>query len=151
MTRVSLSEWLDDGSVKRHSPTQAEVARLLAVADRDLADASVRGLSADRAFSTAYESALQLATIVVRASGYRASSSTAGHHWRTIALLVELMGPGQQDRARFLDSCRRSRNQADYDRVGVVSAADVAELLEEVLALRADVLEWLERSHPTLG
>lgn len=64
--------------------------------------------------------------------------------------MAEFMGPDHTDRARFLDVCRRSRNQADYDRVDVVSRDDVNELLQEVLSMRADVLEWLEAAHPEL-
>lgn len=145
-----MNDWLADGSLKPHAATRTEIARLLTVADRNLADANVRGLSADRAFATAYEAALQLAIIVVRASGYRCSSSAAGHHWRTIALVAEFMGPDQIDRSRYLDACRRSRNQADYDRVDVVSRDDVEELLQEALSMRADVMTWLESEHPEL-
>ena len=47
------------------------MADLLRIVDRDLKDASILELSADRRFVTAYNAALRLATIVLRASGYR--------------------------------------------------------------------------------
>ena len=77
MTRVSLERWRTDGFIKAHDSNRAEIQRLLAVADRDLKDANITGLSVDRRFATAYAAALQLATVVLRASGYRASSNRA--------------------------------------------------------------------------
>jgi len=147
---MSLSDWLADGSVKKQSTSPKEIQGLLAVADRDLADSNVPGLSRDRRFATAYGAALQLASVVLRASGYRTSTGAGGHHWRTIKLLPELMGADQKDRAAYLDSCRRARNQADYDRINVVSEAELIELLEEVLRFRAEVLDWLTMKHPDL-
>jgi hypothetical protein len=147
---MNLSNWLEEGLIKRQAPDSKEIARLLAVADRDLADANVPGVSVDRRFATAYAAALGLSTVVLRASGYRTSSSSTGHHWRTISLLPELMGPGQRARRAFLDSCRRARNAADYDHVGVASEQELVELLEDTLAFRAEVLDWLEREHPDL-
>jgi hypothetical protein len=144
---VTLTDWLDDGLVKRQASSRAEIQQILAVADRDLADANVAQVSLDRRFAAAYGAALQLATIVLRASGYRTSSGSGGHHWRTIALLPELMGPGQTERAAYLDSCRRARNTADYDRVQVISKGELVELLEDTLPFRRDVLEWLGKEH----
>jgi hypothetical protein len=139
---------LEQGRLYRQPPNRREIARLLAVADRDLADANVGGLSLDRRFATAYSAALQLATVVLRASGFRTSSASAGHHATTLSVLAELMGPVQSDRATYLDACRRTRNQADYDRIDVVSEPDLLELLDDTLAFRDEVLTWLQRNHP---
>jgi hypothetical protein len=49
--------------------------------DRDLADAAVQDVSADRRFAIAYEAALQLATITLYASGYETHGT--GHHFNT--------------------------------------------------------------------
>lgn len=146
----SLNDWLAEGSVKLQNSDRVEIKRVLAVVDRDISDANVPGLSVDRAFATAYEAALLLASVVVRASGYRTSSSVSGHHWRTLALLPELMGPAQAGRKAYLDSCRRARNAADYDRVQVVSRDELVELLEDTLTFRNEVMDWLAREHPEL-
>jgi hypothetical protein len=148
---MDLQQWLAEGSVKVHDPSRLEIGRLLAVAARDLKDASSKGISVDRRFATAYAAALQLATVVLRASGYRASSSAGGHHWRTISLLPALMGAQQQSRRLYLDSCRRARNEADYDRIGVVSESELLELLEDTLEFRNEVLAWLSTEHPDLA
>lgn len=42
---MDLQHCLTDGSIKTHQPSRAEIHRLLAVADRDLKDASIEGLS----------------------------------------------------------------------------------------------------------
>jgi len=46
---------------------------------RDLADAAIAGLSADRRFATAYNAALQAANMAIACSGYRIVSKI-GHH-----------------------------------------------------------------------
>jgi hypothetical protein len=151
VTGVDLERWLAEGSLKAHQPSRNEIADLLAVADRDLEDARISGLSLDRRFATAYAAELQLATVVLRASGYRASANMGGHHWRTIGALPMLMGEGQEPRKVYLDSCRRARNEADYDRIGVVSESELVELLEDTVEFRQDVLAWLSANHPELS
>jgi len=46
---------------------------LFGVADRDLRDCQVRGLSADWRLNIAYNAALQIATVALAAAGYRAA------------------------------------------------------------------------------
>ena len=114
----------------------------------NLADARVSALSSDRSFSTAYNAALMLATIVVRAKGYRATG--AGHHWTTFQVLPEIMGKSEEARADYLDSCRRKRNMADYDAAGVISEGEVQEILDGTERFRKDVVNWLRTNHPDL-
>ena len=87
---MTLHTLLADGRIRTHATSVREVADLLRVVDRDLADAGVAKLSADRRFSTTYNAALQLATIALHAAGYRAGG--AGHHWTTFHVLPEIMG-----------------------------------------------------------
>lgn len=57
-----MSTWkqlISDREVKKHSTSDEEIKNLLAVVSRDLQDASLQGLSADRRFATAYNAALQ--------------------------------------------------------------------------------------------
>ena len=60
------------------------------------------------------------------------------------------MGVSTRETAVYFDSCRALRNRSDYDRTGVVSAAEVDEVLREAEAFRDQVLEWLDREHPRL-
>jgi hypothetical protein len=64
---------------------RAQVADLLALVERDLADSQTSGLSADWRLNIAYNAALQAATAALAASGYRASRDQ--HHYRVIRSL----------------------------------------------------------------
>jgi hypothetical protein len=52
---------LDSGDVKTHQTSKQELNNIRALIARDLADASIPELSADRRFATAYNAALQAA------------------------------------------------------------------------------------------
>lgn len=144
-----LQSWLDAGALRRHRTSRHEITDLLAVAERDLRDARVTALSLDRRFATAYSAVLQLATIIPAASGLMVTAQR-GHHAVTWQALPELMGDDIGDTAVYFDSCRTLRNRSDYDRVGVVSEAEVEELLRETEAFRGQVIDWLSREHPRL-
>lgn len=145
---MSLKGLLADGRIRPHKTSAKEVADLLRVVDRDLADAGVAQLSTDRRFATAYNAALQLATIALHAAGYRTAAT--GHHWATLHVLPEIMGPQSLARADYLDSCRSKRNVTDYDRAGEISNKELREILAEVRRFRADLLAWLGKNHPAL-
>ncbi len=145
---MTFQKWLDEGRLRPHRSSAKEIAELLRVVDRDIADAGLLALSPDRRFTTAYNAALQLSTISLRASGYRTSG--AAHHWITFQVLPEIMGESQSERADYFDHCRAKRNLADYDQAGGISEADVDELLDEVTRLRIDVLDWLAQNHADL-
>ena len=145
---MSLQEWFSEGRLRQHKTSASEVTELLRVVDRDLSDAEIRQLSADRRFATAYNATLQLATIALYAAGSRASST--GHHWVTLRALPEIMGPQAKERADYFDACRSKRNLADYDRAGIISDAEADELLREARAFKADLIDWLSANHPHL-
>lgn len=68
---MSLKQWERDGWLRPHSASRQEVADLLAIVDRDLADAGAN-ISPDWRFGIAYNAALKLCTILLlHASGYR--------------------------------------------------------------------------------
>ena len=145
---MTLKELSAESRLRKHTTSPREIADLLRVVDRDMADACILQLSTDRRFATAYNAALQLATIVLHAAGYQASG--AGHHWTTLHVLPEILGPRAVSRTDYLDGCRTKRNVTDYDRAGEISTAEVAEILKEVDAFRSDVLAWLRARHPSL-
>jgi len=145
---MSLKDLLADGRIRSHRTSANEVADLMRVVDRDLADAAVTQLSTDRRFATAYNAALQLATIALHVAGYRTAAS--GHHWATFHVLPEIMGSQAQTRADYLDNCRAKRNVSDYDRAGEISDSELRELMAEGQAFRRDLLAWLRANHAAL-
>jgi hypothetical protein len=144
---MSLKQWETNGWLRPHSPSSREVADLLSIVDRDLADAD-GNISADWRFGIAYNGALKLCTILLHASGYRAEKNL--QHYRTIAALPLVLGDVRKDDADYLEICRGKRNKAEYDTAGVATARDADELLAFAKGLRADVIKWLERRHPQL-
>jgi hypothetical protein len=147
---MSLQDWLEESKISPHKATPKEIKNLFKVIDRDIADAGVSGVSTDRRFATAYNAALQLATVALLASGYRVTASK-GHHFVTISSLPFTMGKSAVPRSNYLNVCRLTRNKTDYDRAGVTEDEEVAELLTEVVQFRQDVLDWLNRHHPALA
>lgn len=134
---------------KEQLSSTAEVKSLLAVAERQLEDASVAGVSADGRFAWAYEAALQLATVVIRASGRRLPARP-GHHRSTFKEVPRLLGDEVEATARYFETCRRKRNMLTYHSAGVVTADQADELVREVRAFREAVVGWLAREHPGL-
>lgn len=143
---MTLKQFLAEDRLRRHRTTTKEIQDLLRVADRNLKDAAVEEISFDLRFTTAYQAALQLATIVLAASGYRTKG--AGHHWITFKILPELFGRGIKDLADYFEQCRNKRNLSDYDRAGEISDDEASELLGEVKKFRGTVLDWLKTHHP---
>jgi len=79
---MSLSDWAKAEWLTELKSSREEIANLLGVADRDLKDCQVKGLSDDARLAIAYNGALQSATAAMRAAGYRLAREA--HHYRTI-------------------------------------------------------------------
>ena len=90
---MSLQSWQENSWLYEHQTSPQEIANLLAVADRDLADCRTPGLSADWRLNIAYNAALQAATAGLYASGYRAA--------REMHPLSHHPEPGLHRRRRF--------------------------------------------------
>ncbi len=144
---MSLADWANNGWLRPHKSSAQEIAGLLAIVERDLADAGAN-ISADWRFGIAYNGALKLCTILLHASGYRPEKTL--QHYRAIAALPLILGSQRQDDADYLELCRRKRNIAEYDRTGAATEDDAAELIKFTKELYADVLQWLKQNHPNL-
>ena len=146
---MSLQQWLLNGWLRQDETTVAEIQQLFQVVDRDLGDALVTGLSADGCFQHAYDAALQLCMIALRASGYRVRKGQ-GHHKYGIDSLRYTLGNQWAEMSNHIERCSRLRGQAMYDRIGVVSEADARGLIDAASQLRTDVIDWLTSRHPDL-
>ena len=146
---MSLENWAKNGWLRPHQTNRQQIADLLAIVERDLADARNTSVSADWQFGIAYNAALKLCTILLYASGYRPEKNLA--HYRTIQALPLILGADRDDDADYLDTCRAKRNTAEYDVAGTVSQSEADELREFASVLQAEVIVWLRSKHSTLS
>ncbi len=142
----SLKQLLAEGKLRVHKTSKSEVTGLLKIVERDIKDARIEALSTDRRFATAYNAALQLATLVLSCKGFR--SVGAGHHFNVLQAVREILGKAHYDLIDYFDACRSKRNITDYDRAGEISDVEAEELLKEVLAFKKIVLKRVKESHP---
>jgi hypothetical protein len=116
------------------------------VVERDLQDASVEGLSADRRFATAYNAVLQLAKMVIACVGYRVAG--AGHHLTTLEALEIALGSSISSLVAYFDTCRRKRNLVDYDCAHAATETEAEELIRKAEEFRGLVETWIRKHHP---
>jgi hypothetical protein len=87
---MSLENLLKIYQLQRHTATAEEVQRLLAAAQRNLADSAVQGLSDETRFDAAYKAIMQCAMVGLLANGYRPSTTTHSlvqKHWNYCSVL----------------------------------------------------------------
>jgi hypothetical protein len=147
---VSFETWLKEGRLKRHQAARQEIASLVALADRSLADSRVAGVSIEGRFLSSYNAALALATAALHAAGYRTNSNLPGHHAVTVASLA-LTVKADASVVAALNAWRRKRHRAAYDAPDAVSELELRELIAMVERLKADLQAWLKARHPQLA
>ena len=146
---MSLSQWQNNGWLRPHKTDREEVSNLLAIADRDIADAANPLLSDDWKFGIAYNAALKLCTVMLYAAGYRPEKSLA--HYRTLMSIEFTIGPHRRGDAAYLDACRAKRNIVEYDNIGGASHAEAQELLDFTKELKIEVMRILREKYPDLA
>lgn len=146
---MDLSDWCKFGWLKKHETDERELTNLLAIADRDIDDASAGGLSNDWKFGIAYNAALKLCTMMLYDAGYMPEKNLA--HYRTLLSIEYTLGAERKTDAVYLDACRSKRNHVEYDYVDGASAAEAQELLAFAKELRQEVVSKLRTKYPNLG
>ena len=142
---MSLQDWLKSRWLIEHKTSRQEIADLLGMADRDLAQCRTPNLSSDWQLNIAYNAALQAATAALAAAGYRAAREA--HHYRVIQSLAYTIGAKQSLIAQ-LDKFRKKRNIGSYERAGAVSEQEAKEMFALAKNLRDEVDKWLRSNHP---
>ncbi len=122
------------------------IQKLLAAAERNLADAGIAALSSENRFDTAYKAIMQCAMIGLWANGYRTSTSQPSHHQTALQVLPKTMGV-TQDVVIVLDALRKQRNLNDYEGDPISDAA-VTECLKQAKPLLEHTRQWLQHHHP---
>jgi len=138
---------LRNGWLVEHTTSTAEIGELLAIADRDLTDCRVQGLSPEWRLNIAYNAALQASTAALAACGYRASREA--HHYRVIQSLALTIG-ADAGLVRQFDLFRKKRNIGGYERAGTVSDKEANEMIALAEQIRQEVRDWLVSYHPDL-
>ena len=144
---MSLEDWLRNRWLVEHKTSPTEIAELMAIADRDLADCQVQGLSPDWRLNIAYNAALQAATAALAACGYRAAREA--HHYRVIQSLALTIG-ADTTLVRQFELFRKKRNIGGYERAGTVSDQEAKEMIALAERIRREVLDCLKSNHPEL-
>src|SRR5213593_855818 len=80
---MTWKDLLKNQRVKPHQTSHEELHDLRAVVERDLKDAKLDQLSADRRFATAYNAVLQT-KMVIACEGYRVTGLGHRTDWRTL-------------------------------------------------------------------
>jgi hypothetical protein len=145
---VTLQRYLQNSWLQRHETSPQEIAELLAIADRDIAQSQTPGLGPEWKLSIAYNAALQLATAALAAAGYRAERQNK--HQRTIECLAFTLGLDRRQ-VDFFDLCRRKRHSNVYDQVGAISDQEAREMVAFAEKLREQFVSWLKQNHPELS
>ena len=144
---MSLRDWQKNSWLVAHETSKEEIAALLAIVERDLANAGLAGLAEDWKLNIAYNAALQAATAALVAAGYRATREQ--HHFRTIqSLALTIDWPAAK--VSRLDRFRQKRNIGGYETAGLVSEREAREMHDLAASLRDDVLAWLRKNYPKL-
>ena len=144
---MSLSDWVKAQWLREEKSSREEIANRLGVADRDLRDCQIKGLSEDARLAIAYNGALQSAMAALAAAGYRPSRDA--HHYRTILSLEFTIGADTKLIAQ-LDAFRKKRNLGDYSIAGSTSKKEADEMAALAQKLRKDVENWIRSNYPQL-
>jgi hypothetical protein len=145
---MTLENLLAIHRLQAFEATPGAIQRLLASAERNLADARLTVLSADNRFDAAYKTIMQCAMIGLWANGYRTATSQPGHHQTALQALPKTMGLAQ-DTVIVLDALRKQRNLNDYEGDPVNTAA-IKECRAQAETLLAHTRQWLTRHRPDL-
>jgi hypothetical protein len=144
---MSWKSLLASRTVQPHKTSAKEIGSLRQLVSRDLADASLSALSADRRFATAYNAVLQLSKMAIACAGYRVTFG-AGHHQKIFEAIKAALGKQSEPLADYFDTCRRKRNLIDYDASEVATETEAEELLRKAQEFQTMVEDWIVKHHP---
>ena len=146
---MTWTKLLANRDIQRHRTSKKELDDIRALIARDLADAGVTALSADRRFATAYNAALLTAHMAIACAGYRVTAKT-GHHKLAFDAITLTLGAGASKHADYFERCRRKRNVIDYTRSHVVTETEAQEILEKAKEFHGFVEAWIDSKFPAL-
>lgn len=136
-------------SLEAIEPDSSTIARLLAAAERNIADSHAENVSNETRYDAAYKAIMQLANAALQANGFRTLTSKPGHHQTMIQTLPLTVGL-EQENVIVLDALRKQRNIADYSG-DLVPINTVHECMRQSESLLEAVKQWLKTNKPALS
>ena len=145
---MSLEKWVEYGWLRREPTSPDEIRSLLGIVERSLADAKVEAVSTDLRFIAAFNAALCIATMALRATGHR-TVTQAGHHVKTIESLELTLKLNAKIIQKF-KTFNNKRNKSVYDVAGAISDQDLVAIVSLANELKDGAIAWLREIHPEL-
>lgn len=141
---------LDSRDIEELAAEDAEVLGMWGKATRTARSAAVRALDddPDARFTLLYQSALQAATAVVRAAGYRVRGDH--NHQITFAAVAALGSGDLSESAQDLNVIRQGRHAAVYDWQATTEPAQLTDLHNATTILLQETFSWLQAQRPSL-
>ena len=136
---MSWKQLLEQRKVQLHTTSKQELDGLRALIKRDLTDAALAGLSADRRFATAYNAALQTTKMVIACAGYRVAR-TPGHHRLHFEAARIALGSSADRFLDYFETSRRKRNVIDYDYAFVATDTEAGSVADRCKRLLPHIL-----------
>ena len=129
---MPVEELLRQRRLHPHRATPDDIARLLALADRDIKMARrTMAEDWDWAFSIAYNAVLQAARAFMYSRGFRPATDQG--HKNTFAFMREALGDEFASLVGYFDRMRTKRNQAIYDVAGLITEAEAKAIFEKAV------------------
>ncbi len=147
---MTWTQLLANKDAQQHTTSKQELDNMRELIARDLGDAAVAGVSADRRFATAYNAALQAANMAIACAGYRITAKI-GHHKVSLESAALALGKTAEKLTDYFETCRRKRNQIDYTQSHVATETEAKEIVAKATEFYAVVEAWIVKNHPKLG
>ena len=145
---MSLEKWVEYGWLRSEPTSPNEIKSLLGIVDRSLTDSKVEAVSTDLRFIAAFNAALCIATLALRATGHR-TVTQAGHHVKTIESLEFTLKPNATIIQKF-KTFNNKRNKSVYDVAGAISDQELDSMIGLASELKQKTMAWLREVHPKL-
>ena len=145
---MSLEKWVEYGWLRQEPTSPNEIKSLLGIVDRSLTDSKVEAVSTDLRFIAAFNAALCIATLALRATGHR-TVTQAGHHVKTIESLEFTLNPNAKIIQKF-KTFNNKRNKSVYDVAGAISDQELESMIALASELKKNTIAWLREVHPKL-
>jgi hypothetical protein len=134
--------------VEQVVPAQDSLTRLLAGAERHIADAKVQRISLETRFFSAYAAIRMLAHACLLAQGYRPTGEGARADPSATQSLPVTLGIDEKGAAR-IEKLRRLRDLTEATG-NIIPESALNVCVQQAESLRAKTLAWLKINHPEL-